>query len=86
MDANYIHGYRDIAFSLLRYRKYDEAYSSFKKALQLAHLDQEKQLEMIQDASKVFNKMRVNKKERNRWLNPDLRLINSTDGSPGQND
>ncbi len=74
LDPMYINGYRDLAVSLIRHGRYNEAYQYFRKALKLAVVV-DKDLEIIADAVKVLKKCQVSSAELNRWRHPDPRLL-----------
>lgn len=80
LDAHYINGYRTLALSLLRYREFDEAYKYFKDALRLA-VEVEKDMEIISDAVKVLQDMKVGAKKQHRWRHPDSQLLEPPDAS-----
>lgn len=54
VDSDYINGYRDLAFSLIRYGNLDLAHKEFKKALARSSGDEEKRIELIKDARKAI--------------------------------
>lgn len=78
IDPKYINGNRDLAVSLLRYEKFDEAYKYFEDALRLAVVV-EKDQEIIGDVVKVLDEMKVNKKVQDRWIHPDPKLLEPPD-------
>ena len=74
IDPNYINGYRDLALSLIRYGKSDDAFQYFIKALQTAD-PVAKDLEIINDVVKVLQDMKMSKKALIRWRYPDPELL-----------
>lgn len=88
LDSNYINGYRDLAVSLLRYGKLNEAYQHFETAVQRAPTIEKKQ-ELIDETLKALpdmDEMEDNDRERERWRHPDLRLFEPLGVGRGRND
>jgi tetratricopeptide (TPR) repeat protein len=74
LDPKYINGHRDLAVSLLRYGRFDEAYQYFLKALQLAGTI-EKDQELIRDVAAVLAEVGASEKEKKRWHEPPEDLL-----------
>ncbi|MFQ5929272.1 MAG: trypsin-like peptidase domain-containing protein [Nitrospiraceae bacterium] len=60
LDPKYVHGYRDLGLSLLKYREIEEACSYLKKAMHLAS-DSEKKREIESEVKTVLNQERISK-------------------------
>ncbi|MHC4259930.1 MAG: hypothetical protein ACYSTF_05920 [Planctomycetota bacterium] len=74
LDRKYINGYRDLAQSLIRYKKFEEAEKYFKKALRYAAVV-DKDLEIIEDTVKVLKKIDGGEEWLKRFGHPDSKLL-----------
>ena len=59
-DSEYVHGYRDLAKSLIRYKEIKEARDNFRKAMDLAQ-DSEKKKEIRCEIESVLEEMGLSK-------------------------
>ena len=81
IDPGYINGYRDLAVSLLKYREDDKAYEFYEKAL--LHADKiDKDLEIIEDVMKVVEELELSEEQKERWRNPDPKLLEPPQTGP----
>lgn len=78
LDNNYVHGYRDLAKSLLLYKQFDEALPYFEKALQRAP-GSEKRRELIDKMQPLIEK--IPEEHRKRW--PSRPLLELPKGVAG---
>lgn len=74
IDPGYINGYRDLAVSLIRFARLDEAYDHFRTALALAD-NIAKDREIMDDAAAVLKEMGIHGEELARWTSPDPVLL-----------
>lgn len=76
LDAHYINGHRDLAVSLLRYGRHDEAFVYFQKALTICG-NMEKGREITNDCLQVLqDEQHADEHELHRWGEAALNLVN----------
>lgn len=69
IDPGYINGHRDLAFTLVRFGRLDDALVHYEKALELA-LDARKDEDLIRDARSLMQECDVPAERRGPWIAP----------------
>ena len=81
LDPTYIHGHRDLALSLVRYKRLKEAFPYYEKALLLSD-NVKKDQEIMHNAEEVLKKVGASKAELERWRHPDPKLLSPPNPDP----
>lgn len=74
IDPDYINGYRDLTVSLIRYRKFDEAYKYYELALEKATYE-DKDLEIMGDVREVLVQTEASDDILKKYDNPPAELL-----------